>query len=166
MPQKRYGIQVTYNTTKLGLTDTKEVEQDYGLLNWTTSLSKDDLSQKMLTLAAAEEIFKSDSDVRLELYTSTINPDKIYWDDPRGQAQMYLGEGIQQEQTPSIGLIETLTGFTIPTSKFSWIIQKGQLFEDSESGSADTFAVAVDAETGQLQYVLKVTGTSLSFLLG
>jgi hypothetical protein len=166
-PQERYAIQVTYNTTKLGLTDTKEVENDYGFLNWTASMSKDDLSQKMLTVAAAEEIMKSDSDVYLELYNDPLAPDKIYWDDKLGgQAQLYLSQGIQQEETPGIGVIEILTGFTIPTSKFSWSIQKGQLLEESESGSADTFAVVVDAETGRLQYVLKVTGTSLSFLLG
>ena len=163
--KERYALQVTYNTTKLGLSDTKEIENDWGLLNWSGEMSKDDLEDQMLTVAAAEEILKSDSEVNSRLYTNPLDPDKIYWNDPLGSVQMYLGQGITQEQTPSIGVIETLTGFTIPTAKISWIVQKGQLY-DASGDSGSTFGAAVDAETGQLQYVLEVEGTSLFSVFG
>ncbi|UCH88057.1 MAG: hypothetical protein JSV49_07245 [Thermoplasmata archaeon] len=164
-PKARYALQVTYNTSKFGLDDTKEVEKDYGLLNWSTELSKDDISNKLLTVAAGEKILKSDTEVKEMICTNPLTPDKIYWDDPLGQAQCFLGQGITSESLPSMGIIETITGFTIPTSKLSWIVQKGRLY-DSSGDTSDTFAAAVDAETGQMQYVLEIQGTSLFQLFG
>jgi hypothetical protein len=165
-PQERYAVQVTYNTTKLGLADTKEVENDYGLLNWSTEYSTDDLEKKMLTLAAAEEILKTDSEVKTKLYNNPLTPNTIYWDDPLGKTQCFIGQGISGAEIPSMGLIETLTGFTIPSSKISWLFQKGQLYDTSGADQGSTFVTAVDTETGQMQYVMEVTGTSLFQLFG
>lgn len=166
MPKERYAVQVTYNESRSGFTDKKEVENDYGLLNWSGQMSEEDLAEEMLSLATAEEILKSDKEIKSTICTNPLEPNKIYWNDPLGKTQIFLGQGISQETTPSIGVIETLTGFTIPTSKISWIVQKGQLMSQSESGQGTSFAAAVDAETGRLQYVLDIEGTSLFGLFG
>jgi hypothetical protein len=165
-PKERYGVQVTYNTTKLGIGDTKEVEVDFGPLNWSTEYSIDDLEDKMLTLASAEEILKLDSEVENKLYNNPLTPNTIYWDDPLGKTQCFLGQGISGDELPSSDLIETLTGFTIPSSKISWVIQKGQLYDTSGADQGSTFVTAVDTETGQMQYVMEITGTSLFQLFG
>jgi hypothetical protein len=165
--KKRYAVQVAYNTTKLGLADTKELEVDWGRLNWSASLAKEDIDDEMLTLTSAERILKSDQEIYDNLYDVIGNPnkEKIYWDDPLGETSFYLGEGITQEQTPSIPVIETLTGFTVPQGKIGWAVQKGRLYS-SGAESSSTFGAMVNGETGQMQYVLEVEGTSLFSLFG
>jgi hypothetical protein len=53
-------------------------------------------------------------------------------------------------------IIETITGITLPSSKYSWAVQQGTVYR-----SGNTFSAAVDAETGLLIYVMEIDGTEL-----
>ncbi len=158
-PHWGYYVNLTHNVTKeIGIDSYSELtkiinegQENYG----SSSLSKKDVASEALTLASSEIILKLDPDIEREIYG--LN-DEIDFDETTYSLAM---AGITPSNNPGMEIIETITGITFPSSKFSWAIQKGSVYL-----SGNTFSAAVDAENGQLLYVLEVTGTELYGIFG
>jgi hypothetical protein len=102
---------------------------------------------------------KLDEDVQTEAYA--LVGDEIDFQD--GWYAIAMG-GITTANMPGMEIIETITGITMPESEYSWVLQQGGLF--SSSGGGKLFNAAVDVETGQMLYVLKIDGTDLYGIMG
>jgi hypothetical protein len=63
--------------------------------------------------------------------------------------------------SPGLTMVETLTGMTFPSIDYAWTVQTQTVYEQGH-----TFGAAVDVETGQLAYVMEISGTALLGLFG
>ena len=152
-----YYVNLTRNVTKE--TGIDKYSEEIKIINEGSSgrispFSKSELASKTLTLAASETIFKLDDEIKSEVYNAK---GKIDFEDT--VYSLWLNDP-SSSSSPGISIIETITGITMPKTKYSWGIEKGGL----ESGSS--FSAAVDIETGQLQYILTLDGTALYGLFG
>ena len=77
------------------------------------------------------------------------------------QSTYFLGAAGMGSATPGLSMLQTLTGLTFPSVDFAWGVQSQTVYE-----SGHTFGAAIDAETGQLVYVMDITGTALLGLFG
>ncbi|HHD15333.1 MAG TPA: hypothetical protein ENK47_01335 [Euryarchaeota archaeon] len=103
------------------------------------------LNSKILTLTHGEKILKIDQEVK----------DRAFEDNRiKEGVKFYYGVvGITEQSTPGLALVESLTGISTPTADNAIGFQQDELFE-----SGGTFSAAVDANTGQLLYVMSVEG--------
>lgn len=132
---------------------TKIINQ--GRHNWGDApLSKPQIDDETVTLASSEELFKIDNKVKNRIFDNN----EIDFNDLSYALAM---GSITSSSMPGMEIIETITGITLPTSRYSWALQEGKVFPEGS-----TFSAAVDAETGQLLYVLDVTGTELYGIFG
>ncbi len=154
-PHWGYYVNLTRNITKEPGIDKyseyiqiiNEGEYDYGQ----AELSKAELTDEVLTLASSEAILKLDTEIKDKLYDSLTG--EIDFDN----THYFLGMGdITSANMPGVEIVELITGITLPSSKYSWIIQEGSVFE-----TGSTFSAAVDVETGRLIYVTEIIGTEL-----
>ncbi|MFA5772073.1 MAG: hypothetical protein WC974_05025 [Thermoplasmata archaeon] len=135
-------------------TESTTLAQDNGLGHEPAALSRQDLLDKLLTLTGSETIFKLDSEIRSKAFDSRT--DKIDFKDTTFAIVM----GGTTPTGPIINMVGILTGVTVPTSRYSYFLQKSTVYERGE-----TFSAAVDVETGRLIYTLEVKGTALFGLL-
>jgi len=154
-PHWGYYVNLSYNVTKEpGLDKYSETTKiiNQGKYDWGSApLSKPQIDDEILTLASSEEIFKLDNEIKDHIY-SNIDDEIDFEDLSYG---LVMGD-VTTSSMPGMEIIETITGITMPTSRYSWTFQDGTVFR-----SGDTFSAAVDVESGQLLYVLKVTGSEL-----
>jgi hypothetical protein len=157
-PHWGYYVNLTRNLTKFD-DEIKIINE--GLYDWGSSeLSKRDIDDEVVTLAGSEAIMKLDDDVKREAYG--LVGDDIDFDDDTYFA-LAMG-GFTAANMPGLEIIETITGITLPESKYSWVLNKGGIL--FTSGGGELFNAAVDVETGQMLYVMKVDGTDLYGILG
>jgi hypothetical protein len=154
-PNWGYFVNLSYNVTKEpGINKYSETTKiiNEGQYNWgDADLSRDQVSDNTLTLAASEEIFKMDPEIKREICGPIGND--INFND----LSYFVAVGdVSPSSMPGMEIIETITGITLPTSRFSWALQKGTVYR-----AGNTFSSAVDAESGQLLYVLNIEGTDL-----
>jgi hypothetical protein len=159
-PKWAYYVNMSRNVSRSGINQhsefTKIINQGYP--NWgSAELSKSQLSDETCTLASSETIFKLDKDVKTELCGE--RGDEIEFNDELTYG-IALG-AVTSSNMPGMNILETITGITMPTSKYSWSMQSGQVFP-----SGSTFSAALDAESGQLLFVLEITGTELYGIFG
>lgn len=131
--------------------DTIEIEYDWGLRRGYSDLPKSYMPNEPLTLAASEDIMMKHPTVKEYLQDRN---GEIEWGD--FETIYGLGAANLGGSGPGFMLIEMITGITMPTAEYSWFVQQNTVYE-----SGDTFGVAVDAENGQLIYVVEISGTAL-----
>jgi hypothetical protein len=131
---------------------TNEAEYEWG----DAELARFELSNSGLTLASSEEILKLDPEVKEKAFNPVT--DEINFQDTTYSIVM---GGITDANMPGADIIESITGITLPTSKYSWAIQKGTVYQ-----AGSTFSAAVDVENGQLLYVMEISGTELYSVFG
>lgn len=113
---------------------------------------KSELDSQTLTMASSVAIMKQDEEITSNGF------DKLgrLQDDFRYYLSM---AALESSNTPSLNIINTLTGIQTPTTKYTWMLQQGTVWE-----SGQTFTAAVDIPTGQLIYVMSADGTQLNTL--
>jgi hypothetical protein len=72
-----------------------------------------------------------------------------------------LGAAGMGSASPGLSMVQTLTGMTFPSVDYAWSIQTQTIYEQGH-----TFGAAVDVETGQLVYVMEISGTALLGIFG
>jgi hypothetical protein len=158
-PDWCYYVNLTRNVTKEAGID--KYSEEIKIINeysrtYTAPYNKNDFPSEVLTIDSSEEIFKLDSVVETEVF-DTIDGEINFRDT---SFALVMGD-ITASNMPGMDILETITGITLPTSKFSWALQKGTVWE-----SGSTLSAAVDVETGQFLYVMDITGTQLYGLFG
>ena len=116
-------------------------------------MERNDLPDKVLTLAGAEKIIRSYPEIEDNLYDNRGN---LEVDDL--QIQYFVSE---ESETSTMPLLQTLTGIEVPSAEHSWNFQKSTVLE-----SGDTYSTALDVQTGALVYVLEISGNQLSAIFG
>lgn len=149
---RSYNVLVEHVIKKTGLqyTESTVLAKDNGLGHESAPLSRQDLIGNLLTLAASETILKLDSEIRSKVFDSRT--DKIDFKDTTFAIVM----GGITPTGPIINMVGMLTSVTVPTTKYSYLLQKSTVYEHGA-----TFSAAVDVETGRLIYLLEVKGTAL-----
>jgi hypothetical protein len=136
--------------------ETIEIENDWGLRRNSAAMYREQLPDDVLTLAASEDIMMKHPKVQDEV----ANRDgDIEWGD--FETTYGLGLAGLGGSGPGFMMLELLTGIAFPSADYAWALQKATVYE-----SGDTFSAAVDAENGQVIYVLKVSGTDLISVFG
>jgi hypothetical protein len=158
-PHWGFYVNISHNVTKEGLnrySDTTKIINE-GEYNWgDAQLSRDQVEDNALSLAASEEIFKLDPEIKREICGPVGND--INFND----LSYFISVGdVSSSSMPGMEIIETITGITLPSSRFSWALQKGTVYR-----AGNTFSAAVDVENGQLLYVLDISGTDLYGIFG
>jgi hypothetical protein len=156
-PDWCYYVNLTRNLTKETGIDkySEEIKIiNEGSMGRTSPFSKSELASNTLTLAASETIFKLDDEIESEVYNTK---GEIDFEDT--EYYLWLNDP-SSASSPGMSIIETITGISLPRTKYSWGVETGGL----ESGSS--FSAAVDIETGQLQYILTLDGTALYGIFG
>jgi hypothetical protein len=158
-PEWCYYVNLTRNLTKE--TGINKYSEEIKIINeysrsYTAPYNKNDFDDRLLTIDSSEEIFKLDPEIEDQIF----NPISGELDFEDMSYALVMGD-ITAANMPGIDLLETITGITLPTSKFSWAVQKGSVYL-----SGNTFSAAVDVETGQLLYVMEISGTELYRLFG
>ncbi len=131
----------------------------------TAEFNKKDLSDHLVTIASAEQIFKADPEVFSAMFRRTDG--EIQWSSPGTSTSGTVQTKFNLGQTGLTGtgagtiILQTLTGISMPSSRYGWMMQKGQIFTGS-----DTFIAAIDSESGQRVSVASVSGTSLLGVFG
>jgi len=145
---------IQYNIVLRDYERTMSIRDDHGLIDNSAPQGRSDLPDDALTLASSELIFESDPEIKDKAFDSsgTLKEDVGY--------AFWITEG--GDSNP---LLESLTGFALPSTEFSWSFQKGQVISESSAGG-DTFGASVDAETGMLQYVIEISGTNIYGIFG
>jgi hypothetical protein len=113
------------------------------------------LSSQGCTLASSEEIMLLDDTVKSAVTNSRTGD--IDWK----ESTYSLGSAGMGSGTPGLSMIETLTGLTFPSVDYAWTVQTQTVYEQGH-----TFGAAVDVETGQLVYVMEISGTALLGIFG
>ena len=163
-PNWGYRLKVARNITKeLGLdrySTTTEVMADYGERRGGAPYDRSDLNEKLLTLSASEFLLKSNEIVEEEIFNKRT--DKIDWDDTYYRLVMG-GETASLSALPGAVILENILGISMapPSSRVTWMFQKGTVYE-----GGGTFTAAVDAESGQLLYIMEIEGTAIFGLFG
>jgi hypothetical protein len=160
-PHWGYYVNLTRNLTKEPGFDRyseeikiiNEGEYRYG----DAELSKErDLSRQALTLASSEIILKLDPDVSDQALNTVDN--EINFRDTTYSIAM--GD-ISSSGMPGLEIVQSITGITMPTFKYAWVLHKGSVYR-----SGNTFSAAVDAETGQFLYTVEISGNELLSIFG
>ena len=159
-----YNIVVIKNVTK-DLTkplqsqyvETIQVENDWGKVRGSAALPRDDLPSEGLTLAASEDIMMKQSMVKANVADKNGEIDWGNFDTTYAVALT----GVSDQTSPGMQLVELLTGITMPTANYAWMVQKGTVYQ-----SGSTFTAAVDVENGQMVYAMSIQGTALMGLFG
>ncbi|WP_455391543.1 hypothetical protein [[Eubacterium] cellulosolvens] len=153
-PDWSYYVNLTRNVTKEAGIDkyTEEIKiiNEYSR-GGSAPYSKSDFPSQVLTLDSSEAILKLDAEIKDKVF-NTIDNEINFRDTTYA---LVMGD-ITASNMPGMEIVETITGITLPTSKFSWAVQKGTVYK-----GGNTFSAAVDVETGQLLYVLDITGNEL-----
>jgi hypothetical protein len=153
---RSYNVLVEHIIKKVGFqyAESTALKEDNGIGRESAPLSRQDLMNKSLTLSACETIFKLDSETRGKAFDSRT--DKIDFKDTTFAIVM----GGITPTGPMVSMVGMLTGVTVPTTRYTYLLQKSTVYERGE-----TFSTAVDVETGRLIYVVEVKGTPLLGLL-
>ncbi len=154
-PHWGYYVNLSFNVTKQPGIDKyssfTKIINDGQYRYGDSPLTKSDVAERTLTLASSEEILKLDPDVKREIcgpVGNEINFNDLYY-------SLVMGS-VTTSTMPGMEIIETITGITLPTSRYSWSLQKGSVYL-----AGNTYSTAVDAETGQMLFILKIEGTDL-----
>ena len=131
------------------------IENDWGPQRGSASFKRESLSKPGCTLATSEEIMMLDDTVKNTVTNSRTG--KIDWK----QSTYSLGAAGMGSASPGLTMVETLTGMTFPSIDYAWTVQTQTVYEQGH-----TFGAAVDVETGQLAYVMEISGTALLGLFG
>ncbi len=166
--QNRYNIRVDLDRernknplpTQPDYDETIFIAEERGFMNGSGPISKSDLNDKILTLTSSEKIFKEDTEIADELFNSPSESGEIWWDDPTHEiAYEFVVSGESSLADP---IISTITGITFPPApRMSWTISKNSLMTGGY-----IYGARLDAETGQLNYVVEIEGTALMGLFG
>jgi hypothetical protein len=159
-----YNVVVIKNVTK-DLTkplqsqyiETVEIENDWGRVRNYAALPRDALPSDGLTLAASEDIMMKQPMVKQNVADKN---GEIDWGDFETTYGVAL-TGVSDQTSPGMQIVELLTGITMPTADYAWMVQKGTVYQ-----SGSTFTAAVDVESGQMVYAMSVEGTALMGLFG
>jgi hypothetical protein len=125
-------------------------DKDRGRRRGGASYYRSDLDSDAVTLSSSISIFKQDEDVSEKGFDALG-----YMEDEFKYG--VLIEAMETEERPMLDLVGTLTGINTPSARFGWWLQQDTLME-----SGSTFAAALDAETGQILFVLEADGTQLN----
>ena len=135
----------------------KRVDADFGMVGGSSPLGPNDIQPQTVTLASSEQVFKTDSKVMDNFYSTALGGEDEYleWGDGDG-VEYSLGTSSGQ-QGGGMDLIATLTGIqTQVWGKYTWSVSK----DDLMSGGTLTSAT-LDAETGRLISIMEIEGTAL-----
>lgn len=161
--QNRYNLRVDFDKerninplpSQPDYDETTFIAEERGFLNGSIPISKSDLKNEILTLTSSELIFKTDTDIADEIFENPSEPGEIWWDDPTHEISYEFV--LSGESTQSDPIISTLTGITFPPNpRMSWSIYKESLMS-----SGYMYGARLDAETGQLNYIVEIEGTAL-----
>lgn len=158
-PDWSYTVNLTRNVTKeVGI---DRYSEEIKIINeytrsYSAAYDKNDFPSQVLTIDSSEAILKLDPYVEDQAF-NTIDGEINFRDSTFG---LVMGD-ITASNMPGMELVETITGITLPTSKFSWALQKGSVWE-----AGSTLSAAVDVETGQILYVLDISGNELYGIFG
>ncbi|MCK5559489.1 MAG: hypothetical protein KAJ51_02805, partial [Thermoplasmata archaeon] len=161
--QNRYNLRVDFDKerninplpTQPDYDETTYIAEERGFLNGSIPISKSDLKDEILTLMSSETIFKTDTDIAREIFQNPSEPGEIWWDDPTHEISYEFV--VSGESTQSDPIVSTLTGITFPPNpRMSWTI-----FKESLMSSGYMYGARLDAETGQLNYIVEIEGTAL-----
>jgi hypothetical protein len=131
------------------------IENDWGLQRGSASFKREMLSKQGCTLASSEEIMMLDDTVKTAVTNSRTG--EIDWK----QSTYSLGMAGMGSASPGMSMVQTLTGMTFPSVDYAWAVQTQTVYEQGH-----TFGAAVDVETGQLVYVMDISGTALLGIFG
>lgn len=156
-PRFAYNILVAKSEMRNLLGDVVEVRRyilnDLGPVRGGAPMQRDEVGEELLTVSAAERLLRSDQEVRREVYsTGTLQENFRFF---------YVMGSIGYTSNPGLVLVSSLTGLTPPTSRLSYLVQSDTLYS-----SGNTFSAGIDAQTGQLLYVMSVEGTDLQSIFG
>jgi len=156
-PEFAYNILVAKTEMRNFAGDVTEIKryvlQELGRVGGRAPMGRVEVGEELLTVSAAERLLKSDRQVRGEVYSSGGLQE--------GFRFFYVMGSVGYTSNPSLVLVSSLTGLTPPTSKLSYLVQSDTLY-----ASGNTFSAGIDAQTGQLLYVMKVEGTDLQSIFG
>lgn len=156
-PEFSYNILVAKSEIRNLAGDVVEVRryilQELGRVGGRAPMEREDVGEELLTVSAAERLLKSDQQVRSEVYSTGSLPEDFRF--------FFVMGSIGYTSNPALVLVSSLTGLTPPTSKLSYLIQSDTLY-----ASGNTFSAGIDAQTGQLLYVMSVKGTNLQSIFG
>ncbi len=155
-PNWFYIVNLTRNVTKE--TGIDKYSEEIKIINeypinsrrWYTPYSRSELADETLTLASSEAIFKLDEEIKSKVFTAVDGG--INFRDTRYNLQM---DDMSESNMPQREIIESITGITLPRTKYSWQIEKGDFL------AGTIFTATVDIETGQLQSIMEIEGTAL-----
>jgi len=133
-----------------------EIEYDWGLRRDYAAMHKEQLPAKTLTMAASEDIMMKHHLVE-DLVTDRNG--EIEWGD--FDTTYGLGLAGLGGEGPGFMMLEVLTGIVMPSAEYAWVLQQSSVYE-----SGDTFSAAVDADSGQLVFVIQISGTQLIGIFG
>ncbi len=108
------------------------------------------LADEFLTLASSEDIWANVQEVASVAYGGR-DQDEV---DFTNAWYAYSTGGLESGGGFGMELLDTLAGITIPNANVSYIMQMDNVWE-----GAKTTAVAVDAESGRMVYITKVTSS-------
>ena len=157
----RYSVVVVDNVTKeidrlrTVYRDRIYIEHDWGVGRNYGSFNREKLASEGVTLASSEQIMMLNEKVKSSVTNSRTG--QIDWK----ESTYILGAAGMGSATPGLSMIQTLTGMTFPSVDYAWAVQTQTVYE-----SGHTFGAAVDVETGQLVYVMDISGTALLGLFG
>lgn len=163
-PEWKYTIQIarsveeTRNGEKISIFIAGDEGRDgYGRrrVRWDNGIVKDQLTlnSRILTITHGEKILKTDQRVKETAYEDNVIKEDVLF---------YYGiVGISEQSTPGLALIQQLTGVTTPTANNAIGFRQNNVFEEGTM-----FSSAVDANTGQLLYVISVEGDELASFFG
>lgn len=156
-----YNIRIVKNVTKrAGLIYDEEISimEELGKKSGMADFAKMDLNQKVITMSSSERILKTDDIIKNDVCNPITG--EFDWKD---LSYHFIIGNLSVGELPSITLLETLTGIKAdpPKARTSWLLQKDTIYKNGETTSA-----AIDAESGQFIYILKVEGTVLYTIFG
>jgi hypothetical protein len=131
------------------------IENDLGVQRGSGAFNREFLSSEGVTLASSEEIMRKNSRVESMIVNSRTGD--IDWK----ESTYFVGAAGMGSATPGLSMLQTLTGLTFPSVDYAWGVQTQTVYE-----SGHTFGAAVDVETGQLVYVMDISGTALLGIFG
>ncbi len=145
-------MEVIEKNVLTGYTSTFHIpeDQDMGRRRGGASYYKSDLEPLAVTVGSSVGIFKQDEEVREKGFDAFGRMDD-------GFKYGTIVEAIETDERPGLDLIGTLTGINTPSAKFAYWLQQDTVWE-----TGSTFAAAVDAETGQMLFVMEMDGNQMN----
>ena len=131
------------------------IEHDWGVQRGYGSFNREFLASEGVALASSEQIMMLNERVKSGVTNSRTGD--IDWK----ESTYFLGAAGMGSGTPGLSMLQTLTGLTFPSVDYAWGVQTQTVYE-----SGHTFGAAIDVETGQLVYVMDISGTALLAIFG